>query len=104
MLLRSSHTLRGKRDEGAFGKSEVTNVRIIISPAKKMREDTDSLAWRDLPAFLPQTEVLLSTLRALSDAELAALWKCSESLAVFECRAGADDGSAGTADAGNPCL
>lgn len=83
MLPRSSHTLRGKRDGGAFGKSEVTNVRIIISPAKKMREDTDSLAWRDLPAFLPQAEVLLSTLRALSDAELAALWKCSEPLAVL---------------------
>ena len=33
-------------------------MRIIISPAKKMKADTDSLAWRELPAFLPQTEEL----------------------------------------------
>ena len=33
-------------------------MRIIISPAKKMREDTDSLAWRNLPAHLEQTQQL----------------------------------------------
>ena len=55
-------------------------MRIIISPAKKMRMDTDSMAWRDLPAFLPDTEKLLSALQALSTAELKALWKCSDSL------------------------
>ena len=30
-------------------------MRIIISPAKKMQEDTDSFTVRDLPQFLPQT-------------------------------------------------
>ena len=33
-------------------------MRIIISPAKKMNVDTDSLPWRDLPVFLPKTEQL----------------------------------------------
>ena len=33
-------------------------MRIIISPAKKMRVDTDSLSYLDLPAFLPKTEKL----------------------------------------------
>ena len=32
---------------------------MIISPAKKMNADTDTLLWRDLPAFLPQTQQLL---------------------------------------------
>ena len=38
-------------------------MKIIISPAKKMNEDTDSLAWRDLPQFLPRTQVLLDQLK-----------------------------------------
>ena len=33
-------------------------MRIIISPAKKMRVDTDSMAWRDLPVFLEKTQLL----------------------------------------------
>ena len=34
-------------------------MRIIISPAKKMNMDTDSLPVRDLPRFLDRTEELL---------------------------------------------
>ena len=37
-------------------------MRIIISPAKKMREDTDSLAPSGLPDFLPETQRLLDAL------------------------------------------
>ena len=37
-------------------------MRIIISPAKKMRVDTDSLPVRDLPALLPYAEALAITL------------------------------------------
>ena len=57
-------------------------MRIIISPAKKMRVDTDSLAWRDLPAFLPQTEQLCARLRSMSYEELKKLWKCSDQIAA----------------------
>ena len=56
-------------------------MQIIISPAKKMREDPDSfLSWRDLPCFMAQTEALLEKLRSMSPAELKALWKCSDKL------------------------
>ena len=61
-------------------------MRIIISPAKKMNIDTDSMPWRDLPGFLPQTEVLCKTLQAMSEAERKALWKCNDSIAELNHR------------------
>ena len=56
-------------------------MRIIISPAKKMTVDTDSLPWRDLPRFLPETQVLRSRLREMSAQELKKLWKCNDQIA-----------------------
>lgn len=56
-------------------------MRIIISPAKKMREDTDSLPWRELPPLLEKTELLLDRLRELSYPQLKALWRCSDAIA-----------------------
>lgn len=41
------------------------SMRIIISPAKKMNQDTDSLAWTALPDFLDKTRQLLAVLRAM---------------------------------------
>lgn len=58
-------------------------MKIIISPAKKMREDPDSLPWRDLPYFLPRTERLLETMRQMSPAELKTLWKCNDRIAAL---------------------
>ncbi|MEG1747916.1 MAG: YaaA family protein, partial [Oscillospiraceae bacterium] len=58
-------------------------MRIIISPAKKMNADTDSLPWEDLPQFLPQTEVLLHTLQGMDHAALQALWGCNDTLAAL---------------------
>lgn len=57
-------------------------MKIIISPAKKMNIDTDSLAWRDLPAFLPQTEEILEKLRGMDYESLKKLWKCNDKIAV----------------------
>ena len=57
-------------------------MRIIISPAKKMNADTDSLPWQDLPAFLPKTEELVKTLQAMGYDELKKLWKCNDSIAA----------------------
>ena len=56
-------------------------MRIIISPSKKMRVDTDSLPWQDLPAFLPDTEYLASILQKMDRMELKKLWKCNDSIA-----------------------
>jgi len=58
-------------------------MRIIISPAKKMNMDTDSLPWRDLPAFLPKTQQLCTQLQGMSDAELKKLWKCNDTIAAL---------------------
>ncbi len=58
-------------------------MRIIISPAKKMNVDTDSLPWKDLPCFLEQSERLCSVLRGMSEAELKRLWKCNDSIAAL---------------------
>lgn len=58
-------------------------MRVIISPAKRMNADTDSLAWRDLPRFLPQTEALCATLQRMSYNELKRLWKCNDQIAAL---------------------
>ena len=55
-------------------------MRIIISPAKKMNVDSDSLPCADLPQFLPQTEILFEKLKAMSPADLKKLWKCNDSI------------------------
>ena len=56
-------------------------MRIIISPAKKMREDTDTLAPWDLPAFLADTERLKAALQGMTPQELQALWRCNDAIA-----------------------
>lgn len=56
-------------------------MRIIISPAKKMTADTDTMAATAKPVFLEQTKRILAWLRGLSDAELQKLWGCNEKLA-----------------------
>ena len=61
-------------------------MRIIISPAKKMNVDADSLPCQGLPAFLPRTERLLSALRAMDAAELERLWKCNDQIAALNIR------------------
>ena len=58
-------------------------MRIIISPAKKMRIDTDSLPIQGLPRFLPKTEQLVRILQSMSDAELKKLWKCNDQIAAL---------------------
>ena len=57
-------------------------MRIIISPAKKMNMDTDSLSWLNLPVYLPQTEEIAKTLQGMSYEELKKLWKCNDSIAA----------------------
>ena len=56
-------------------------MKIIISPAKKMRVDTDTLPYAGLPVFLEKTEVLLAWLRSLSYEQLKSLWECNDGIA-----------------------
>lgn len=55
-------------------------MRIIISPAKKMVVDTDTVAPQDLPVFVERAEELRDWLRGLSYAELKTLWRCSDAI------------------------
>ena len=57
------------------------NMRIMISPAKKMRVDTDTFAWNGLPVFLERTEVLRDWIKGLSYAEQKKLWACNDKIA-----------------------
>ena len=61
-------------------------MRIVISPAKTMVEDTDSFAVTALPRFLPRTRRLLEALRALPADRLQKLWQCSDKLAELNLR------------------
>ncbi|WP_091018226.1 peroxide stress protein YaaA [Paenibacillus amylolyticus] len=56
-------------------------MRIIISPAKKMKIDTDLMAIAEMPQFINESEQLLSLLQELSYDELKAMWKCNDAIA-----------------------
>lgn len=55
-------------------------MKIILSPAKKMNADTDSLAPVGLPAFLDETTKILDWMKSKSKAELKEIWKCNDKI------------------------
>lgn len=55
-------------------------MQIIISPAKKMKEDPDSFPSCDLPIFVDRAEELLLLLKDMDFAQLKKLWGCSDAL------------------------
>ncbi len=56
-------------------------MKIIISPAKKMRVDTDTFACRDLPVFLDRTGILKDMICGMTYERQKALWDCSDKIA-----------------------
>ena len=56
-------------------------MRIIISPAKQMRVDTDSFACTEMPAFMEKTEILKDWIRGLTYERQKALWACNDKIA-----------------------
>lgn len=56
-------------------------MKIIISPAKKMKVNTDTLEVRALPVYLHEAEYLRQYLSELSYEELKSLWKCNDQIA-----------------------
>ena len=56
-------------------------MRIIISPAKKMNMDHDSLGHIGMPVFLEDTEQIMKWMKSLSFAEAKKLWGCNEKIA-----------------------
>lgn len=61
-------------------------MKIIISPAKKMNVDSDSLEVHGMPEFLEDAIVLMKKIRTLSFYEAKELWKCNEKLAKLNYR------------------
>lgn len=57
------------------------NMKIMISPAKKMNIDTDTLLPAQMPVFLKRTKELLAYLRSLSYEEVKSIWKCNDKIA-----------------------
>lgn len=58
-------------------------MKIIISPAKKMNVDTDTLPCTGLPVFLKRTELLMRQLQGMSYEELKKLWACNDQIAAL---------------------
>ena len=56
-------------------------LKIILSPAKKMVVDTDSLETVSLPPFLDKTETIKSELQSKTYTELKKLWACNDKIA-----------------------
>lgn len=57
-------------------------MRIIISPAKKMKVDEDSLAYLGLPAFLKKTEKIKEYMQCLTLPAAKKLWACNDKIAA----------------------
>lgn len=56
-------------------------MRIILSPAKKMNSDIESLSYATMPVFLDDTEKLLTYMQGLSYEEAKKLWACNDKIA-----------------------
>lgn len=56
-------------------------MRIIISPAKKMNADDDSLKFTELPVLLKESSIIKEWMQHLSYEEAKKLWGCNEKLA-----------------------
>lgn len=56
-------------------------MKIIISPAKKMRTDTDTYPAGAAPALLDRTQRIMEYMKALSYPEAKKLWKCNDKIA-----------------------
>ena len=56
-------------------------MKIIISPAKKMMVDTDSLGYAGLPVYIKEAEEIGTYLRQSTLDELKKLWACNDKIA-----------------------
>lgn len=58
-------------------------MKIIISPAKKMNQDTDTLEYHGMPVFLQEAEYLKNYMKSLSYEEAKNIWKCNDKIAAL---------------------
>ena len=58
-------------------------MRFIISPAKKMNVDTDTMEIGGLPVYLEKAGALLEWLKGRKPEELKELWKCNDNITAL---------------------
>ena len=58
-------------------------MKIILSPAKKMKTDTDSIGILSCPVFMEKTEEILSWLKGRTEEELQ---KCGSAMTILRHR------------------
>lgn len=58
-------------------------MKIIISPAKKMNQDTDTLEYHGLPVFLQEAERLKEYMQSLTYQEAKKIWHCNDKIAAM---------------------
>lgn len=56
-------------------------MKLIISPAKKMNVDTDTVPYRALPVYMDRAGELMGYMKSLDCAQCRTIWKCSAVLA-----------------------
>ena len=56
-------------------------MKIIVSPAKTMIENTDSYIGSSIPTYIDHSETLLKEIRKKTYEELKEIWKCNEKIA-----------------------
>ena len=56
-------------------------MKIILSPAKKMITNTDSITPDGLPEFIDKTTEIQKWLKSKSKEELKTIWKCNDKIA-----------------------
>ena len=56
-------------------------MKMIISPAKKMKSEPDLYPCSGLPAFLGRTRELAQWMKKLTCQEAKELWKCNDAIA-----------------------
>lgn len=56
-------------------------MKIIISPAKKMNDEVEALAYQTLPDFIDKAEEIVGIMQKLSYEEAKNLWKCNDKIA-----------------------
>lgn len=57
-------------------------MQIIISPAKKMNHDSDTLQAMGSPVFLEKTERILNWMKEQTPEQLKQLWQCNDKIAA----------------------
>lgn len=57
-------------------------MKVIISPAKKMKNDIDYYPHIGLPKLLPKTKILMEWIQSLSFSDQKILWACNDVIAI----------------------